>query len=103
MKTLLAIALVAAALTIGTAVVGPISGTAVAGGGGPDRWCGAAICHDEASGTPRVASDTVRVVSRAAIIAGPQNSLLRIPLLPPKTPLRADTLGAVSWAASRNR
>lgn len=44
MKTLLTIALVAAALTIGTAAVAPISGTAVAGGGGPDKWCGAAIC-----------------------------------------------------------
>ena len=40
MKTLLAIALVAAALTIGTAAVGPISGTAVAGGGGPDSGAG---------------------------------------------------------------
>lgn len=44
MKTLLAIALAAAALTIGTATVAPISGTAVAGGGGPDKWCGAAVC-----------------------------------------------------------
>ena len=44
MKTLLAIALVAAALTMGTATLAPISGTAVAGGGGPDKWCGAAIC-----------------------------------------------------------
>jgi len=44
MKTLLAIALAAAALMIGTATVAPISGTAVAGGGGPDKWCGAAIC-----------------------------------------------------------
>ena len=44
MKPLLAIALVAAALTIGTATVAPISGTAVAGGGGPDKWCGAAVC-----------------------------------------------------------
>ena len=44
MKTLLVIALAAAALTIGTATVAPISGTAVAGGGGPDRWCGAIIC-----------------------------------------------------------
>ena len=35
MKTLLAIALAAAALTIGTATVAPISSTAVAGGGGP--------------------------------------------------------------------
>ena len=44
MKTLLAIVLLAAALTIGTATVAPISGTAVAGGGGPDKWCGAAVC-----------------------------------------------------------
>jgi len=44
MKTLLTIALVAAALTIGTAGVAPISGTAVAGGGGPDKWCGAQVC-----------------------------------------------------------
>ena len=36
MKTLLAIALAAAALTIGTATVAPISSTAVAGGGGPE-------------------------------------------------------------------
>jgi hypothetical protein len=43
MKTLLAITL-AAALTIGTATVAPISSTAVAGGGGPDKWCGAAVC-----------------------------------------------------------
>ena len=42
MKTLLAIALAAAALTVGTATVAPISSTAVAGGGGPDKWCGAA-------------------------------------------------------------
>ena len=44
MKTLLAIALAAAALTIGVATVAPISSTAVAGGGGPDKWCGAAVC-----------------------------------------------------------
>jgi hypothetical protein len=44
MKTLLAIALVAAALTIGATTVAPISSLAVAGGGGPDKWCGAAIC-----------------------------------------------------------
>ena len=45
MKTLLAIiALAVATLTIGTATVAPISSTAVAGGGGPDRWCGAAVC-----------------------------------------------------------
>ena len=44
MKTLLAITLAAAALTIGTATVAPISSTAVAGGGGPDKWCGAAVC-----------------------------------------------------------
>jgi hypothetical protein len=44
MKTLLAIALAVAALTIGTATIAPISSTAVAGGGGPDKWCGAAVC-----------------------------------------------------------
>ena len=44
MKTLLAVALAAAALTIGTATLAPISSTAVAGGGGPDKWCGAAVC-----------------------------------------------------------
>ena len=35
MKTSLAIMLAAAALTIGTATISPISSTAVAGGGGP--------------------------------------------------------------------
>ena len=44
MKTLLVIALAAAALTIATATVASISGTAVAGGGGPDRWCRAVVC-----------------------------------------------------------
>ena len=44
MKTSLAIVLAAAALTIGTATVAPISSTAVAGGGGPDKWCGASVC-----------------------------------------------------------
>ena len=44
MKTSLAIMLAVAALTIGTAIVPPISSTAVAGGGGPDKWCGAAVC-----------------------------------------------------------
>jgi hypothetical protein len=44
MKTLLAVALAAAALTIGTATLAPISSTAVADGGGPDKWCGAAVC-----------------------------------------------------------
>ena len=44
MKTLLAIVLAATALTIGAATVAPISSTAVAGGGGPDKWCGAAVC-----------------------------------------------------------
>jgi hypothetical protein len=44
MKTLLAIVLAASALTIGAATVAPISSTAVAGGGGPDKWCGAAVC-----------------------------------------------------------
>ena len=41
MKTLLAIALAVAALTIGTATIAPISSTAVAGRGGPaDAWSG---------------------------------------------------------------
>jgi hypothetical protein len=55
MKTSLAIALAAAALTIGTATVAPISSTAVAGGGGPDKWCGAAVCPPQQapSGTHR--------------------------------------------------
>ena len=44
MKTSLAIVLAVAALTIGTATVAPFSSTAVAGGGGPDKWCGAAVC-----------------------------------------------------------
>jgi hypothetical protein len=44
MKTSLAIMLAVAALTIGTATIAPISSTAVAGGGGPDKWCGAAVC-----------------------------------------------------------
>ena len=54
MKTSLAIVL-AAALTIGTATMGPISSTAVAGGGGPDKWCGAAVCplKQTQSGTHR--------------------------------------------------
>ena len=43
MKTSLAIVLAVAALTIGTTVA-PISSPAVAGGGGPDKWCGAAAC-----------------------------------------------------------
>ena len=44
MKTLLAIALTVAALTIGTATVAPISSTAIAGGDKPVKWCGAAAC-----------------------------------------------------------
>jgi hypothetical protein len=44
MKTSLAIALAVAALTVVTATVEPISSTAVAGGGVPDNWCGAAAC-----------------------------------------------------------
>jgi hypothetical protein len=55
MKTSLAIVLAVAALTIGTATMGPISSTAVAGGGGPDKWCGAAVCPPKQtqSGTNR--------------------------------------------------
>ena len=51
MKTSLAIVLAVAALTIGTATVSPISSTAIAGGGGPDRWCGAAVCPQQNSPT----------------------------------------------------
>ncbi len=41
MKTSLAVVLAVAALAIGTATV---SSTALAGGGGPDKWCGAVVC-----------------------------------------------------------
>ena len=41
--------LAVAALTIGTATVPPISSTAIAGGGGPDKWCGAPICPQQNS------------------------------------------------------
>ena len=44
MKTSPAIVFAIAALTIGTATVAPISSTAIAGGGGPDKWCGAPVC-----------------------------------------------------------
>jgi hypothetical protein len=44
MKTSLAIVLAVASLTMGSASVAPISSTAFAGGGGPDRWCGAVVC-----------------------------------------------------------
>lgn len=56
MKTLLAIALAAATLTIGAATVAPISGTAVARGNvGPQYWCGAPVCPPKKkhSGTHR--------------------------------------------------
>jgi hypothetical protein len=57
MKTLLAIVLAAAVTLISGASVPPISGTAVAGGGGPDKWCGAAVCppnpKQHPTGTPR--------------------------------------------------
>jgi hypothetical protein len=52
MKTSLAIVL-AVALTIGPATVALISSPAVAGGGGPDKWCGAAVCPPKQSGTHR--------------------------------------------------
>jgi hypothetical protein len=56
MKTSLAIVLLAAvALTFGAPVT-PISGTAVAGGGGPEKWCGAQICPPN----PRTQSGTHR-------------------------------------------
>ena len=45
MKTLLAIALAAAALTIGTATIAPISSTAVAGGGDPISGVGRRCAH----------------------------------------------------------
>jgi hypothetical protein len=45
MKTLLAIALLAAGMLTVGAPVTPISGTAVAGGNiGPQYWCGAVVC-----------------------------------------------------------
>jgi hypothetical protein len=47
MKTLLAIALAAAALTIATATAPPVSGVAFAGGGGPANWCGAPVCRTQ--------------------------------------------------------
>ncbi|HEY7440814.1 MAG TPA: hypothetical protein VH701_00240 [Vicinamibacterales bacterium] len=55
MKISLAIVLAVAALTIGAATVAPISSPAVAGGGGPDKWCGAAACPPKQaqSGTHR--------------------------------------------------
>jgi hypothetical protein len=53
MKMSLAIVLTVAALTIGTANVTPISSTAVAGGGGPDKWCGASICPQQTPGWVR--------------------------------------------------
>jgi hypothetical protein len=43
MKTSLAIMLAAAALAVGTATLA-ISNPAFARGGGPDKWCGAAVC-----------------------------------------------------------
>jgi len=43
MKTSLAIMLAVATLAIGTATLA-ISNPAFAGGGGPDKWCGAAVC-----------------------------------------------------------
>ena len=43
--------LAAAVLTLG-ATVTPISGTAVAGGGGPDKWCGAAVCPPKQTPVP---------------------------------------------------
>ena len=42
MKTSLAIMLAVAALAVGTALA--ISNPAFAGGGGPDKWCGAVVC-----------------------------------------------------------
>ena len=55
MKSSLAIVRAAAALTIGTATVASISSTAFAGGGGPDKWCGAVVCPPKQtqSGTHR--------------------------------------------------
>jgi hypothetical protein len=44
MKTSLGIVLAVAALSIGITTMAPISSPAVAGGGGPDKWCGAAVC-----------------------------------------------------------
>jgi hypothetical protein len=43
MKTSLTIMLAAAALAVGTATLAN-SNPAFAGGGGPDKWCGAVVC-----------------------------------------------------------
>jgi len=43
MKTSLAIIFTVAALAVGTATLA-ISNPAFAGGGGPDKWCGAVVC-----------------------------------------------------------
>ena len=43
MKTSLAIMLAVATLAVGTATLA-ISNPAFARGGGPDKWCGAAVC-----------------------------------------------------------
>ena len=48
MKTLLAIALLAAGMLTFGAPVTPMSGPAVAGASGPDKWCGAVICPTQA-------------------------------------------------------
>jgi hypothetical protein len=55
MKTSLAIVLAAAAALTVSATVPSISSPAVAGGGGPDKWCGAAACPPKQaqSGTHR--------------------------------------------------
>jgi hypothetical protein len=45
MKTSLTIVLAVAVLMIGTAT--PILSPAVAGGGGPDKWCGAPVCSQQ--------------------------------------------------------
>jgi len=50
MKTSLAIlatALLAAAILTFGAPMTQMSGTAVAGAGGPDKWCGAAVCPSQ--------------------------------------------------------
>jgi hypothetical protein len=53
MKTSLAIMLAVAALMVCTATVASISSPAVAGGGGPDKWCGAAVCPPNPLGAHR--------------------------------------------------
>jgi hypothetical protein len=47
MKTSPTIMLALTALMIGTVAVTPVSSIALAGGGGPDKWCGAPVCSQQ--------------------------------------------------------